>query len=96
MPQSGQSFQVTTPASKAIRVLNVNPDRIEFSLKDLGSTDIYYGFDQDVSSSGAKGGWLVGNSQGSRSNDKWKGEVWIYCTAAVIVCVEEISVWQEP
>jgi hypothetical protein len=91
MPGQGKVFTITTPVSKPIRVLGDNAERGEFSIKNSGTTIAYYGYDQEVATSGYPQGWPIAASGGSITNARWQGEVWVICAAAVALTVEEIN-----
>jgi hypothetical protein len=78
----------TTP----IRVLPDNPYRINWSAKNLGSSNVYYGFTRGVESSGVRQGWEIAAAGGSVSDEFWTGEVWMVAASGTnTVIVQEVA-----
>jgi len=88
----------TTP----VRVLHDNPYRINWSAKNLGTANVYWGKSARVASSGPFQGWEITAAGGSVSDEWWTGEVWMVAasgTQRVIVSEDaatEIRPWRKP
>ena len=76
-------------ANVAKRVLQENPLRLTFTVKNDSATDVYLGEDQSLATSGFKQGFLIPSGGDSAFDEHHKGEVWLISTGNINVTVEE-------
>ena len=82
MPKtSSRVFTITTKANAAIRILPENPGRVVWSAMNLSDTEIFFGYDKGVATSGRTRGWRIAPSYGSVEDEHSKDEIFIICTA---------------
>ena len=91
-------FTVELPQNKSAKVLERNEQRKEFTLYNESASNVYVGFNSNVTSaSGRYQGIKVLANGGNYANDKHKGEVWVYTTGSGInLTVEEIVKAEQP
>jgi len=83
------AIDVTT---KVIKVLDDNPFRINWSAKNLGAANVYYGFMRTVAATGPRQGWEIAAAGGSISDEWWTGPVWMIAASGVNrVIVQEVA-----
>ena len=82
MPKtSSVAFTMTTIANTPLRIALENERRVAISIKNISDTDIFYGFDQAVATSGRSQGWTISKNGGSIRDEDSKDEIWVICTA---------------
>ena len=77
----------TTPT----RLLTANPKRAAFMIINSSGTDVYVGFDSQVSTTGIKKGVLVGANGGYWAYEYHKGEVWAIASSETEITIVESS-----
>ena len=83
MPEtSSRVFTITTRANAAIRVLSGNPGRVVWPALNLSDTEMFFGYDKGVATSGRMKGWRIAPSYGSVEDEHSKDEIFIICAAS--------------
>lgn len=68
----------TTP----IRALGRNPNRVVWSALNTSDTNILFGYDDTVATSGRAKGWTIYSGGGSVEDEHSKSDVYIICSTA--------------
>lgn len=77
-----KAWTITTTANTAVKVLEGNDDRIVWSAINISDTDVYFGYDDLVATSGDRKGVLVAANGGSIEDEHSKDDVYVICTAS--------------
>jgi hypothetical protein len=86
-------FTLTTIANQPLKVLPKNPKRAVWSALNYSDSDVYYGHDQSVTTTGRTKGWRIPAAGGSVEDEYHRGEVWLICEYdGKEVTIEEVTV----
>lgn len=93
MPRTKSNvFAVLTVADTPVRALQENPKRICWSAVNTSDTDVFFGHDQNVSTTGRTKGWPIRANYGAIEDEFSKDEVWIICAASdKEVIIQEVT-----
>ena len=80
-----------TVQTKPTRLLSINPKRVNYTLFNDSSTNVYIGFDKNVSTTGKTKGIRLAAGGGYISDEHHKGEVWAIASSATEVTVVEVT-----
>lgn len=88
---SSSVFTVTTKTTP-IMALPRNNKRIVWSAINISDTTIYYGYDDQVATSGRTKGWLIPASNSKVEDEHAKDSVYIICgTAGKEITFQEVT-----
>jgi hypothetical protein len=71
----------TTIANTPILVAPENPNRVVVSGLNLSDTEMFFGYSQDVSTTGKRKGWRIAPGYGTFEDEFAKDPIYIICSA---------------